>query len=75
MLHCGLAPEMLFHALEQGRHQPEEDISPIQNLDVSVTDDSEVFEAVTSNQLLQWLLDKDGVCAVGMDKNFWQKCM
>jgi hypothetical protein len=61
---------MLFHALEQGRHQPEEDISAIQNLDVSVTDDSEVFEEVTSNLLLQWLLDKDGVCAVGMDKNF-----
>jgi hypothetical protein len=30
---------------------------------------------VTSNLLLQWLLDKDGVCAVGMDENFWQKCM
>ncbi len=47
----------------------------MQNLDVSVTDDSEVFEEVTSNLLLQWLLDKDGVCAVGMDENFWQKCM
>jgi hypothetical protein len=70
MLHCGLAPEMLFHALEQGSHQPEEDISAIQDLDVSVTDDSEVFKEVTSNLLLQWLLDKDGVRAVGMDKNY-----
>jgi hypothetical protein len=35
-----------------------------------VTDDSEVFKEVTSNLLLQWLLDKDGVRAVGMDKNY-----
>lgn len=70
MLHCGLAPEMLFHALEQGRHQPEEDISAIQNLDVSVTDDSEVFEEVTSNLLLQWLLDKDGASLLEIVLNF-----